>query len=573
MNRMKRMSLRGWVCFSLLGLASLAGLPATGDERILSYHSDIKVAADASMTVTETIRVRAEGNNIRRGIYRDFPTRYTDAYGNEYEVDFQVLGVSRDGAGEPWFTEGRSNGVRVYIGDGNRLLQPGEYTYVLSYRTDRQIGYFDDHDELYWNVTGTGWMFPIDQASAGIELPQRLPLSDIAVEGYTGFQGSKGQDYQGETVNGGASIATTRGLGPQEGLTVVVSWPKGIVFEPDGWDRAGFLLRDNLGLLLALLALVAVCIYLFLAWHHYGRDPEAGVTFAHYEPPDGYSPGSTRYITKMGYDAKTFTAAVVNLAVRGYLTITKDDDVYFLKQTESTEPLGPGEAVLNRKLFEDGPVVELDDANHELIGGARKAHKKSLKRNYYNVYFLNNSQWLVPSFLGSVLMFVAIIVANLFTPFVLVVFIVILVVQALFLYLMKTPTKRGRALMDKLAGFELYLTVAEKDDLDIAHPPDLTPDLFERYLPFAIALGVENEWAEQFAAVLSSLDAAERAAYSPHWYHGDFNPHRVGHFVDDVGSSFSTAIAASATPPGSSSGGGGGGVSGGGGGGGGGGGW
>ena len=138
---------------------------------------------------------------------------------------------------------------------------------------------------------------------------------------------------------------------------------------------------------------------------------------------------------------------------------------------------------------------------------------------------------------------------------------------------MKSPTRRGRALMDKLAGFELYLGVAEKDDLNIAHPPELTPALFERYLPFAIALGVANEWGEQFSQVLSKMDRAERAAYSPRWYHGDFNPHRMSGFVNDVGSGFSSAIASAATPPGSSSGGGGGGFSGGGGGGGGGGGW
>ena len=146
-------------------------------------------------------------------------------------------------------------------------------------------------------------------------------------------------------------------------------------------------------------------------------------------------------------------------------------------------------------------------------------------------------------------------------------------VQVVFLMLMSAPTRRGRLLMDKLDGFELYLSVAEKDDLNIAHPPELTPALFERYLPFAIALGVANEWAEQFAAALSRMDRAERSAYAPHWYHGDFHPHRLSGFVDDVGSGFSTAIASAATPPGSSSGGGGGGFSGGGGGGGGGGGW
>jgi uncharacterized membrane protein YgcG len=418
-------------------------------------------------------------------------------------------------------------------------------------------------------------MFPIDRASAEVRLPERVPAEALTIEGYTGRYGSSGRDYEASVVTGAALIAATRILAPREGLTFVLSFPKGIVFEPDHLDRAGYILKDNLGLLLALVTLLLVSGYLFFAWRRHGRDPEAGVTFAHYEPPDGYSPGSVRYISRMGYDPDTLTSAVVNLAVKGYLTISKDDDDYVLTQTDSKEPLGPGEAALESVLFRDGAEVILDDECYELVGAARKAHKKALKRNYYNIYFIYNSHWLVPSFLGSALVFIFLLAEALVTPLVVLTFVINLVVQGLFLYLMRTPTRRGRALLDKLAGFELYLKVAEKDDLNIRHPPELTPVLFERYLPFAIALGVANEWSEQFAAVLSRMEASERMAYSPRWYHGNFHPHQLNSFVADVGSGFSTAIASAATPPGSSSGSGsgGGGFSGGGGGGGGGGGW
>ncbi|MEX2353176.1 MAG: DUF2207 domain-containing protein, partial [Gammaproteobacteria bacterium] len=156
------------------------------DERILSFHSDITVNQDGSMEVEETIRVRAEQDQIRRGIYRDFPTSYHDTYGNSYRVDFQVSGVLRDGASEYYFTRPQANGVRVYIGRENVLLSPGEYTYTLSYRTNRQLGFFDDHDELYWNVTGNGWEFPIDRASARIFLPEGIPSSQVTATAYTG---------------------------------------------------------------------------------------------------------------------------------------------------------------------------------------------------------------------------------------------------------------------------------------------------------------------------------------------------------------------------------------------------
>jgi len=98
----------------------------SAQEHIISYHSDIDIALDGSMLVTETLRVRAEGIDIRRGIYRDFPTDYRDRLGNHYVVAFDVLGITRDGLSEPWRSERIGNGVRVSIGDEKTLLQTGE---------------------------------------------------------------------------------------------------------------------------------------------------------------------------------------------------------------------------------------------------------------------------------------------------------------------------------------------------------------------------------------------------------------------------------------------------------------
>ena len=279
------------------------------EERILSYHSDIMVAADATMEVEETIRVRAEGRDIRRGIYRDFPTRYKDRFDNKYVVAFDVLAVSRDGRSEPYHTEKLGNGVRVYIGSSNVFLNPGAYTYTIRYRTDRQLGFFDDHDELYWNVTGNGWAFPIDTVSATVILPDSVPPDDILITGYTGLAGSTAQDYQAEVMNGRAMIRATSGLGGGQGLTLVARWPKGHVDEPTVVDRLIWLLSDNLALLIALIALVLAAIYLYRVWEKYGRDPVPCVIFPRYQPPKGISPASARFISRMSYDDKTLTAA------------------------------------------------------------------------------------------------------------------------------------------------------------------------------------------------------------------------------------------------------------------------
>ena len=144
-------------------------------ETILSFASHISVDPDASMRVTETIKVVSAGDQIKRGIFRDFPTTYKDHAGNKYTVGFAILAVARDGKSEAYHTETLSNGVRIYMGRKEYLLPPGEYTYTLSYRTDRQLGFFKDHDELYWNVTGNGWNFPIETASATVVLPPGKP--------------------------------------------------------------------------------------------------------------------------------------------------------------------------------------------------------------------------------------------------------------------------------------------------------------------------------------------------------------------------------------------------------------
>ena len=132
-------------------------------ERIIEYQSDIQVLADASMEVVETIVVWSQGKAIKRGIYRDFPLRYRTASGVRVTVGFEVLSVRRNGVPEPWFTEPHGDGVRVYIGHKDVLIGVGEHRYEITYRTWRQLGFFEQHDELYWNVTGNGWALPIQQ--------------------------------------------------------------------------------------------------------------------------------------------------------------------------------------------------------------------------------------------------------------------------------------------------------------------------------------------------------------------------------------------------------------------------
>lgn len=320
-------------------------------EQILSFDSRIEIREDASLVVIETIKVQAEGREIKRGIYRDFPQLYHGRWGLNQRTGFDVLDVRRDGDPEKFHLESHDNGQRVYIGQNNVFLEPGEYTYELTYQTNRQLGFFKDHDELYWNVTGNGWMFSMNQVTATVTLPPGAEV--MSSEAYTGPQGDRGRDYSSELSDSSEiTFETTRMLGPKEGLTVVVAWPKGFVKAASPRDQWINLLRDNVGVAIALGGLLLVLFYYFMVWVAVGKDPAPGTIIPLYGPPKGFSPAAVRNLVEMGFDHKAFAANLINLAVKGAITIEQDaDKTYTVRKKNSIPGLLPDENALFEKLL------------------------------------------------------------------------------------------------------------------------------------------------------------------------------------------------------------------------------
>ena len=628
--------MRGMLACLLLALAHAS----LAEEYIERFHSDIEVRANGDLQITETIAVRAEGKQIRRGIYRDFPTRYRDARGRSLNVGFEVLAVSRDGRPEPFRLENRSNGKRVYIGDANVFLEPGFYEYRLSYRTTRQLGFFDDFDELYWNVTGNGWAFGIDQASATVTLP--APIVDFRLTGYTGPQGSTAQELDYRRVGDRQAYFEARSrLAPREGLTIVAGWPKGVIAEPSAAQRRSEFVDDNQSSLVVGGGVLALLTYYLLTWFWLGRDPAAGVIVPLYRPPQGYSPASMRFVERMGYDKKCFTSAVINLAVKGAVEIDHGGKHFTIRRLDTPRAeLAPGEQQVIKGLFNNGRTeIDIKQVNHSTLSAAISRHEDKLSTDYHKRYFRTNG-WLVvlPVLASIILLGVAVrslpseevaigtVVVGLFglLPLYMVyavvralfrrtrrgvvrkilLFVAIwpLIFVAIFLYhvipfeeltntdglpvigggaamfvmhivfyhLLRAPTRAGRRLLDQIEGFRHYLGVAEEDEIALRDSPAFTSDLYEAYLPYAIALDLENEWTAKLDRAIASGLIAQ--GYSqPRWYRSHGRGHT--HFSNALSNSLNSAIASSSVAPGSSSGSSGGGSSGGGGGGGGGGGW
>lgn len=568
----------------LLALSVLAFAPsrALAQERILAYDTVIEVRHDGSLDITENIRVRAEGSNIRRGIYRDFPTRYRDRVGNRVVVGFDVLGVQRDGRTEPWFTEKMSNGVRVNTGNDDYLPVPADYTYTLRYRTTRQLGFFADHDELYFNAIGTGWAFPIERGSVEVRLPQPVPVAQMSAEGYTGPQGAKGQDYRADiTAPGVARWTLVRPLAPREGMTIVLSFPKGVVVEPSRAQRMRWLLSDNVAVLIALGGLALLLLFCVRRWRAVGRDPRPGVVVVRYDPPDDCSPADLRFVKRMGYDQRCFSSDLLACAVDGGVRIHRDKrllkDKWRLERTGGIPASATAaQRTLLAKLFSGSATeLDLDNSHASTFQAAIAAHTALLKQRFVPAMFKRNGGSVVVAVMiaiGSIVL-ALVIGAMVGSGLVLVIPVALVMVPVLitFAVLVKAHTPAGRKLLDQIEGFRRYLGVAERDELAGMPGPDAPPVLdakrYERLLPYAVALEVEDAWTKKFTlAVGAAAAAATTAAIG--WYQGG-HVGDLGSLSHAIGSSLTSQISSASTPPGSSSGGGGGGSSGGGGGGGG----
>jgi uncharacterized membrane protein YgcG len=593
---------------------------ARAEERIERFVSDVDVQRNGDLLVSESIQVWAEGQQIRRGILRDFPTIYRRTDGSRVEVGFDVQSVMRDGSAEEFTTEKMANGVRVRIGSAGRSLNTGSHLYVIRYRTTRQIGFFDSYDELYWNATGTGWTFPIAVAEARINLPDKVEFKQTAF--YTGPQGAAGKDaIIVEHRPGRIVFRTTKLLPVANGLTVAAGFPKGVVTQPTWSQQVQSMLLDDPALRVAALGGGAVILFYFVAWLLVGRDPRTGTIIPQFGPPAGMSAAAVRFVEEMRFDDRVFAAAIVGLGVNGHLKLIDRGGGQELRHIKSDRPIDAAEQAVETSLFARREKVDLDKSNHAIIGGARSSLHSILQRTYRGTLFQNNFWWSGFGLVAGVLVVSAIalayadsygsstggILAGMFIPLIpimigvglmrvgahrggqsghnrIVIGAIVVVVSvaigvailaynvgigtailpALMAYvlagllsrgfsLLQAPNKEGRRVMDHIEGFKQYLSVAEEDRLEYLNPPKKTPELFEKFLPYAIALDVENSWAKKFTGVLAAAGVGAAVAS---WYTGDdHSTHSVTSFADRLGDNLSSTISSAATPPGSSGGG------------------
>lgn len=402
---------------SVLALAiwSLSLVPVSAAEIIDFFDSNVRVAKNGDLDVTETIVVQAEGREIRHGIYRDFPLTFRDDAGAVHEVEFKLLGVQRDGKPEDHSTVHQHGIMRIYAGNKDTIVSRGEHTYTLHYGTGRQIRWFDGKPELNWNVTGNFWRFPIRRVSYHLQFA--AAGEPVRWTAYTGRLGARGTDWRGSLgALGTLSVDTTRWLGPGEGLTVVAEIPAEAVDVPSDAALLWYRIFDNRGWIFGGIGFLVVLAYYFAAWEAVGRDPKGGTTIPLFEPPKGISPALANYIRDWGFGRekwRAFTAAALSLAVRGLLRFEQDGKTLTLKSTGKAPPGGfqslpAGEGAIWTWVNGQGGVGIINKDNGESVAKVGERFTSSIEAENKNRFFRRNLGYALAGFAMTFLVVVGV---------------------------------------------------------------------------------------------------------------------------------------------------------------------
>lgn len=568
--------------FLILSYWLIAGVHA--EEAINVFDVDIQVESDGDIVVTETITVTAEGREIRRGILRDLPRYYgDDETGGKLPYRYDVLSVKRDGRKEPYEVLNNNNAKQIRIGDADYFLPTDRYTYSIRYRVKNQVRYFDDYDEVYWNATGSYWVFPIESAKAAITLPEGAQI--IGQNGYTGSRGQSGHDYAYQVSGGTHTFSANRRFNAREGLTISLTFEKGLIAGPSVSDERWLWWARNGALAILFSSVIGLFGFYYRSFNKVGRDPPKGPVFPHYAPPEGYSPAAVHHIfyrSMRGH--KALVATLMQLGVKNFIkidvetkTFGKDVTNLTLKALPSLNADMPGDTIaLARNLFSDTSQITLDGKEHKGFTKDYTRFGQDISEKYGSPYFKWNVGYLI---VGGGLSFGAFVLAmtqsNNWSGWYVAAILALIGLNGLFMYLMPAPTKIGEATRRQIQGFRLYLETAEKLQLNAVEvgseaPPPMSTARYETFLPYAVALGVEKPWTKHF----ENLVPADAAAYSPGWTNmGMHGFSSVGGMTKGIVSGVSSGVSSAMPQSSGSSGSGGGGFSGGGGGGGGGGGW
>lgn len=556
--------------FILLILFFSSVVTKAQEEKIYLFHSDIEVEKSGMIQVREEIRIYSKGNLFKRGITRSLPLSRTDLQNNRIKIDYNVSKLLMNGAPVNFFTEKEGDELVIYVGERNIFLEPGFYNYEIHYETTGQVGFFEEYDELSWNVNGLSDKM-MDSVSSVVHLPEGANI--LSSSCYTGRMGSTESDCFSENLGDGSLKTIVANLPPNEMLTVSVAIPKGVITQPTGFEPKVLSWFDKNGMaVISAIFVLLLLIYYRGTWKKYGVDPPKPVVIPQFSPPDGLSPTAVGMLHKGYFMDDLITSSIVNLSVKGYLTIEeiiekkglfgmRKDKVYSLSRLKNDfSNLPAEESIVLHDLFYSKDTVLLDGKYNQDVSEMLQNYRKSLNKQFkpiidegQNIKF-HIVPWFVlilyviilAYFINSNLMHFEI---NRYSLFVTVPLLAILYI--IYAIQIVRPGERKLHYKSNIEGLKMYLDIAEEKRMQFFNPPSVTPEKFEELLPYAIALDMEEVWGEKFEKTFLS-SSIKPEAYQPIWYTGTYvNAALFGHALS---STLSNTVSHTATPPSSSGG-------------------
>lgn len=496
---------------------------------IARFDTRCTVSADGSVVIEEEIHPSFHGEY--HGIERWIPVEYPGPAGTDYKLFLKDISVT-DETGQKIKFEQSSRSSANMAGGTSRFLAlkiyaggtDTERTVRITYRIPNAVRFFPDHDEFYWNATGNDWKVPIQAATAFVALPATA-AGQLKTDVRTGSYGSREQDATASVDGANVTFEASHALPPRSGLTFSVWIPKGVITPPSALTRLLWFMGGNPGVFIPVWALIVM----FSLWYWKGRDPDPGLSVAPmYEPPKGLTPAEAGTLLADNIEARDITSTLIDLAVKGYLKIIEHDEkVLFFKHKDyilrlqkprSEWPLlAAHEIEILENIFpevtaEETTLSSLKDRFYMALPSIRQEIMGALKaKELYSVDPDSAKGLAVVGVLVIALPMVWMQLTgrvNFFNsiPVLLAGVILSAVIVWLFGMHLAAKTVRGARTRVECLGFKEFMSRVDGDRIRT-----MPPDTFEKFLPYAMAFGVEQYWAKAFDGLIKD---------PPSWYVG-----------------------------------------------------
>lgn len=509
------------------------------------FNSDVILNQDASISIKESIDYHF--TFARHGIYREIPINYKTAGSFTRPTLLKLNDLYYFRTGFPnskynTYEREYSNGYATFkIGDGDTTIT-GDYTYVLDYKLTYAINYFDDHDELYINITGTGWDVPINSVVANVTVPGKITNKLC----YTGATASTASNCTFTELGENKLTVKADSLGVYEGLTVVLSMPKGTVADTTSQQRTQAIIA-NLGIFLPILAIIGVII----ASTKVNKNKKITV-IPNFDVPKGWNPLRGGFIYKNGLPSNIITAQIINLAINKYIKIKQvSKKEYELIKTDKSAPTDAEERILYDGLFSEKDTVSLKSLSTKFYSTVATLKASTEKRLYSEEYYSNTQKSISNKFgflgiIGIILCFVSVMLfANYAAMSWFFGLLISFIIITIFGFSIDKRSATGNEMYYELEGLKMYINTAEKHRIEFHDNPKKYLGVFEQLLPYAMIFGLEKKWAKEFEDLYVE---------PPSWYEGSNNSLFNAYLLTTSLSHMNHQVVAHATPSNSANG-------------------